>query len=176
LSTIINVLLLQSPTGDLRANLKRLRLPPTAKLSFTPQSTEKPQNIDAYLTHLIKQGYLDRQRVGDNKGAGAKRGRGRPVVATQGDGSEEAGTWEWRWGNRAQSEIGEQGAAKFIAEFMVERLGGDGADEEEDEGAGPSRRRRGNGRSAAADVTVQRTETMMRGIERAAGGNLAALL
>jgi hypothetical protein len=160
----------------LRANLKRLHITPTSKMSFTPQSTEKSQSVDAYLTHLIRQGYLDRQRVGDNKGAGTKRNRGRPVVATQADGGEETGTWEWRWGNRAQSEVGEKGVAKFIAEFMVERLGGETADEDEDEGAGPSRRNRGKGKATQAENAEKRMEAMMKGIERAAGGNVSDCL
>jgi melanoma-associated antigen len=144
-------------------------------ISFTPQSTEKPQNVDAYLTHLIRQGYLDRQRAGDIKGAGAKRARSRAIVTTQGDGGEEIGTWEWRWGNRSQSEVGEKGVAKFIAEFMVERLGGDDLDEDEDEGAGPSRKGKRKGKGKQTVNAEKRMENMLIGIERAAGGNLAEM-
>lgn len=36
------------------------------------------------------------------------------------DGDHTAG-YEWRWGPRAHSEIGESGIALFAAEFMVER-------------------------------------------------------
>lgn len=119
--------------------------------------------MEQYLNNLIRQGYLDRQQVGENKkgkGKGVKRGR-----ATQAD--EEAGTtYEWRWGIRAHSEVGEQAIAKFVAEFMV----GD-VEEDDDEEEGGSRARNKQ-KQAAAEV---RLEKMTKGIERAAGGTLAEL-
>jgi hypothetical protein len=127
--------------------------------------------MDAYLTHLMRQGYLDRQRVGDTKGTGGKRGRA-PAATQGGDGGDDAITWEWRWGARAHSEVGEKGMAQFVAEFMVERTGDEEVDEDEDDaaakgkgkGKGRAKPKGGNGQKRLAD--------MMKGIERAAGGNL----
>jgi hypothetical protein len=128
--------------------------------------------VDAYLTLLIRQGYLDRQRIGEPKGAGTKRGR--PVV-TQRDGGEDAGSWEWRWGNRAESEVGETNIAKFAAEFMIENSAGDDAmDEDEDEGAARKGKRKGKGKQRAENAE-KKLEAIMKAIERAAGGNLADL-
>ena len=119
----------------------------------------------------MRQGYLDRRRAGDTKGAGAKRGR--VVAATQGDG-EEAGTWEWRWGNRAFSEIGEMGVAKFVVEFMADRTGDDEDEDDEDENV--VARGKGKGRAKPKAGNAQkRLANLMKGVERAAGGNLTEL-
>lgn len=149
---------------DLRANLKRLRLPLTAEVSFNAQSTHKTLSVEAYLQTLIKEGYIDRQRIGDNKKSkGGKRGR-----ATQAD-DDTSMTFEWRWGNRAQSEVGEIGIAKFVAEFMV----GEGqADADDDDDDGP--RSRANKKKRQADAKNKLAKAM-KGIERAAGGTLADL-
>ncbi|GLB42868.1 putative MAGE-domain-containing protein [Lyophyllum shimeji] len=138
---------------ELLANLKRLGLPPSGHVTFTSHSTHKTQSVDTYLATLIRQGYLDRVQVGDSKksGKGAKRGR-----MTQAD-EENGATYEWRWGSRAHSEVGEQAVAKFVAEFMV----GDAGDDDEDEG--------GRGRREGAAAKLER---MTKGIERAAGGQL----
>lgn len=63
--------------------------------------------------------------------------------------------YEWRWGNRAHSEVGEAAIASFAAEFMVER--------NED----------GGERSEAQ--RLKELERMSKGIERAAGGELAEI-
>lgn len=148
---------------DLRATLKRLRLAPTAHVAFSSRSTHRSLGIDAYLTQLIRQGYIDRTRIGENKGAGAggkKRGRG--PAPTQAD--DQGTTWEWRWGNRAASEVGEQAIARFVAEFMVERTrDGDGEDDEGGQAAG----------QRALEEANKKVEKMIKGITRAAGGELA---
>ena len=164
---------------DLRSNLRRLRLPPVATVALNDQVTHKPPSVDAYLTQLIRQGYIDRQRIGENKGAGTKRGR--PQVGTQRGNGEDVGTWEWRWGNRAASEVGEMNIAKFAAEFMVERAGDDAMDdeEEEDTSAKAKGKSKGKGKAKAkqkAGNTERRMGAMMKAIERAAGGNLTELL
>jgi hypothetical protein len=146
---------------DLRANLKRLRLPSTGTLAFNSQSTHKSLPLEQYLSLLMRQGFIDRQRIGDAKKAKAQGKRGR---ATQDD---EAGTtYEWRWGNRAQSEVGEMGIAKFVAEFMVGEDEEDGDDEEE------GSRAKAKKRQVEADNKLTK---MMKGIARAAGGELADL-
>ncbi|KAN0088322.1 hypothetical protein V8E55_005379 [Tylopilus felleus] len=67
--------------------------------------------------------------------------------------------YEWRWGNRAHSEVGEQAVARLVGEFMVERKRMVDV-EEEAEGA------RGSG-----GLEMQ-SETTVKAIERAAGGSL----
>ncbi|KIJ91541.1 hypothetical protein K443DRAFT_685927, partial [Laccaria amethystina LaAM-08-1] len=117
-------------TVDLRTQLKRLRLLSTAGRSpvhFTTSSTHRSMSLDAYLTHLQQKGFLDRQQVDDH--AAKKKGAGKRIRATQAEDAEEGRTWEWRWGPRAACEVGEEGIAKFVAEFMV---GNADADEDED--------------------------------------------
>lgn len=159
---------------DLRTQLKRLRLASTAGRSpvhFTTSSTHRSMSLDAYLTHLQQKGFLDRQQVGDN--AAKKKGAGKRIRATQAEDAEEGRTWEWRWGPRAACEVGEEGIAKFVAEFMV---GNADADEDEDaeEGnaAGGARRRRAGG-AAAANGREEKLQRMLAGVEKAAGGKLA---
>jgi len=138
----------------LRAYLKKLRL---TSINFTPISTHKSVSIDTYLSQLIRQGYLDRHRVGEN----VQKKRGRPSQ-TQG---EDNVAVEWRWGTRAQSEVGELGVARFMAEFMVERMieNEDDEDEEGDERA--SRKKEEENR--------KKVEAMLKGIQRAANGTLS---
>jgi len=149
---------------DLRANLKRLRLPPTAVISFNAQSTHKQLTVDAFLSLLCRQGYIDRQRLGDSgKAAGGKRGRA--PAATQAN-AEDGATYEWRWGIRAHSEVGEMGIGTFAAEFMVERMG---VDEDEDEGG------RGVAKGRRDEARKKVLEKMIKGIGRAAGGSLVEI-
>lgn len=149
---------------DLRANLKRLRLPPTAIISYNAQSTHKQITVDAFLNLLSRQGYIERQRLGDpGKAAGGKRGRA--PAATQAN-TEDGATYEWRWGNRAHSEVGEVGIGAFAAEFMVERMG---VNEGEDEGG------RGAAKGRREEARKKVLEKMVKGIGRAAGGSLAEI-
>lgn len=156
---------------DLRSNLKRLRLPPTANIAFNARSTHRQLTVDAFLAQLSRQGYIERHRIGDtgNKKAGAAGGkRGRAPAATQGN-AEDGATYEWRWGNRAHSEVGEQAIAAFAAEFMVERMGDQGQDDD-DEGAANNAN---NARRQAERLVA--LERMVKGIGRAAGGELAEI-
>ncbi|KAJ7621120.1 MAGE family-domain-containing protein [Roridomyces roridus] len=149
---------------DLRGMLKRLRLPATGTITFSPASTHRTLTLDAYLTLLLRQNYLDRQQVGGDaakKGKGAKRGR-----VTQAD-DEGGQTYEWRWGARAQSEVGEKAIAEFVAEFMVGER--EEAEEDQEEGG----RRRGTKQRADAE---SKFDKMFKGIERAAGGQLADIM
>lgn len=140
---------------DLRTFLRRLRLTPAADAPFNARSTAQHTSVEHFLGTAIRQGYLDRQRVGDT-GKGAKK-RGRAAAGTQAANGEEA-VFEWRWGARAYAEVGEADVARFVAEFMVERTRG-----EEEEGVQES------------PETRKMREGMMKGIERAAGGSLAEL-
>ena len=123
-------------------------------------------SLDTYLTQLIRQGYLDRIRLGDNKVAGGKRDRA--AAATQVS-AEDNHAYEWRWGNRSHSEISEQGVANFVAEFMVERSRGGRVDDDEQEAEGHGR---GKGRNRE-DGAERLLATMQKSVERAAGGNLS---
>lgn len=139
------------PSADLRTHLKKLRLSSGSQVTFTAQSTHTVITIDTYLTNLVKQGYLDRQQIGETK----KKGGTKRVRAQD---EEEGIKYEWRWGNRAECEIGEQALAEFVAEFMVRN-------QNDDDDAG----HKNKGRGASA------FDKMLKGIEKAAGGNLAEL-
>jgi len=153
---------------DLRANLKRLRTLPNSTIPSNAQSTHRAMSIDVFLQQLVRQGYLDRVRIGESKAATGKR-RGR-VSATQGAGNAEDNpqAYEWRWGNRAHSEVGEQAVAGFVGEFMVERTRLAEEEDEEEEGGG-----RRKGKQKQKEGMEKRLETMLKAIERAAGGNLS---
>ncbi|KAF8824279.1 hypothetical protein HHX47_DHR8000455 [Lentinula edodes] len=76
--------------------------------------------IEAYLQLLIRQGYINRVVSGEAgkpaKAAGGKRGR----LSTAGgnlDGEDGENKYEWRWGPRTHSEIGEKAVQEFVAEF-----------------------------------------------------------
>ncbi|KAJ7704158.1 MAGE family-domain-containing protein [Mycena metata] len=160
---------------DLRMILKRLQLPNTATVAFGASSTHRTLTLDAYLTLLIRQGFLDRQQVGGGADGGKKgAGKGKRGRVSQAD--EESGqTYEWRWGNRAQSEVGEKAIAGFVAEFMVAEEAGGEEDGEDEDGQGQGAaagRARAQKRKADAEGRLAK---MMKGIERAAGGQLAEI-
>lgn len=151
-------------TVDLRTNLKRLRLSPNALIHLTSQSTHKTLTTEQYLSQLIRQGYIDRTDISAaGQGAPKKRGRGSTQQNQDGD---NAAAYEWRWGPRAHSEIGEIGIATFASEFMVERAreaaGSAAADRE-----GASRQNR--------DKLKQAVDKMVEGIGRAAGSALSEI-
>jgi melanoma-associated antigen len=102
---------------ELRAILKQLHLQPTEFVYFDDKSTHQSLTVNAYLTQLARQGYLDYSKIGDAK-SGGKRTRVPNASQTRG---EEGSNGEWRWGARAHGEVGEQGVARFVAEFMAER-------------------------------------------------------
>ncbi|KAG1858529.1 MAGE-domain-containing protein [Suillus subluteus] len=154
---------------ELRAHLKRLGLSSNESISMNTQSTHKSLPIDTYLGQLMKQGYIDRIKLGDTKAAGGKRGRA--PAATQAN-QDENQAFEWHWGHRSYSEIGEQAIATFVAEFMVERnRDNDGEDDDDD---GKAARDRGKGRARAGDGGGdKKVKNVYGAIERAAGGNLS---
>jgi melanoma-associated antigen len=151
---------------DLRKHLKSLHLPSNPNIRpirYTASSTTRSHNIDGYLSHLLKQGYLDRQQVGGDAAAkkGKKAGAGSKRLRTQAEDIEEGRIYEWRWGVRAFSEVGEEYIGKFIAEFMVST---EMNQEGEGKGAGAA--------SARAEALL---EKMYVGVQKAAGGNLMEL-
>jgi len=83
--------------------------------------------------------------------------------------AEDGTAFEWRWGNRAHSEVGEMAIAGFAAEFMVERMGLE--EEEGEEGGG----RGGAARERRDKAKKNILEKMVKGFERSAGGNLSEI-
>ena len=86
--------------------------------------------------------------------------------------------WEWRWGPRAAAEIGEAAVARFVAEFMAERAsGGGGAGRNAADGAGGEEGsdEEVGGRRARAhrEEAQKRLKALLKGVELAAGGDLA---
>ncbi|KAI0367842.1 MAGE-domain-containing protein [Pilatotrama ljubarskyi] len=145
--------------NDLRAILKRLQLPANAPVPLSSQSTSQNLTIDAHLAQLIRQGYLEKLRVGGPSGRGngsgaPKRARASQAAAAADDSVLAA--HEWRWGPRAMAEVGERAVAQFVAEFMAVRPGEDGDDE--DAVVAP-----------ADEGTQKRVQVVFKGIERVAG-------
>ena len=183
---------------DLRTLLRRLRLRPPTQLALPAHSPHRTLTLDAYLLQLQRQGYLDRSRIGSAGSGGAngtsqKRGRGRPGGATQGSGGGDDNdvAWEWRWGPRAMAEIGEDAIAHFVAEFMAERASGGGGAGSSGGGSGgraapgdgdgdgdgevSDDEAVGRGARARREDAQRRLATLLKGVERAAGGDLAGV-
>lgn len=144
----------------MKSILRRLRLTPTTAVPRNARSTAANTTLEAFLGNAVRQGYLDLQRVGDVKGAQKKRGR---ATATQANG-DDAVALEWRWGPRAMAEVGEHDVARFVADFMVERTRGETENDDDDDDAQES------------PEAKKMREAMMRGIDRAAGGDLVQLM
>lgn len=113
--------------------------------------------IDSYLSQLVRQGYIEKHRVGTAAGkGGTKRAR-----ATQAPADDHLQAFEWRWGPRALTEVGERGIAQFVAEFMAGQPGRE--EDGEEDAVGASR----------DEGTQKRVQIIFKGIERAAvGGQL----
>ena len=156
---------------DLRGILKRLDMTSASNLELTPQSTSRSIQLDAFLMLCIRQSYLDRARLGAGAGKTSQGKRGRALQASQAYGADDGeAAWEWRWGPRAASEVGEAGIARFVAGFMADRLAG-GDDENSDDETGDARMRR-----RRSEEHKKRLAALMKGIERAAGGELAEIV
>jgi len=128
-------------------------------------------SLDAYLTHLQQKDFLDRQQVGDH--AAKKKGAVKRIRATQAEVAEEGRTWERRWGRRAACEVGEEGIAKLVAEFMIGEADAD-EDEDAEEGNAAGGARRAGG-AAAANRRGDKLKRMLTGLEKAADVKLAEL-
>lgn len=148
---------------ELRTLLRRLRLTSTSQVPRNSRSVQQSLTVEQFLAMAIRQGYLERQRVGEAKGGQKKRGRAPATI--QGGNNDDAVMFEWRWGPRATAEVGEQDIARFVAEFMVDRTRGDVEVENDEEGG-----------VQEDPETRKMREGMLRGIERAAGGNLVGLV
>lgn len=109
--------------------------------------------VDQFLALSIRQGYLEKLRVGETK---ATKKRGRAAAATQNGNAEEI-AFEWRWGPRSMAEVGEADIARFVSEFMVERGRAEAGEDDDEE----------------VPQTQKTTDAMYKGIERSAGGELS---
>ncbi|GAA5889471.1 hypothetical protein JCM5296_006372 [Sporobolomyces johnsonii] len=101
--------------------LRRLQLYPSSIIPLTLASPHPEHlTLSAYLALLTKQQYLERGKSGQAAQTGqATRGRTQGPSRTQrttADGVQESGdpSVEWRWGSRAEAEIGEEGVGKFV--------------------------------------------------------------
>ena len=176
--------------------LRRLRLRLPTQLALPAHSPHRTLTLDAYLLQLQRQGYLHRTRLGGAGSGGAggaaqKRGRGRPGGPTQqgsGGGEDNDVAWEWRWGPRALAEIGEAAIAHFMAEFMAERASGSGGGGGGSGSGGRATVGDGGGDGEASDDEVggrgararredakRRLAALLKGVERAAGGELSGV-
>ncbi|PVF97462.1 hypothetical protein CPB86DRAFT_734686 [Serendipita vermifera] len=123
LYVILSLILVNGKTiadATLRSQLKKLQLMPNSSVEVGTDTASKRLSLEQYLNLLIRQGYLDRVKIGNISGqkTGAKRPRG---SAPHPDAQEGSVDFEWRWGERAHAEISEEGISDFIVEFMVER-------------------------------------------------------
>ncbi|GAA5871565.1 hypothetical protein JCM16303_000794 [Sporobolomyces ruberrimus] len=145
LGTILALILVNGKVlGDdqLISYLRRLNLMPGTSIPLT-LSSPHPESITlaAYLTLLTKQQYLERTKTAGGGGAGGATqtqgaGRSQAPSRTQratAEGIQESGdpSVEWRWGARAEAELGEEGVARFV-QFIFEN----GNKEKGSQGAG----------------------------------------
>lgn len=143
--------------------LKRMRLPmhevlPTALRGTGPapgisssgtQATQtqarqraKQGTLDGFLTAMIKQSYLEKQRADVSADGQTKNGNGGNATQTRNKRTratdDENTVWEWRWGNRSEVEIGEQRIASLMADiFLDPSASNDGTGPTEDEEVDP---------------------------------------
>jgi len=155
---------------DLKKHLKTLRLPLSASVDFPPSSTHKNMTIDTYLSTFIRQGYLDKSKINNGLAPRAtqkKRGRGN-------DGDEDGVGYEWRWGSRADAEVGEKAIGQFIAEFTVDQMLKTREMQEmpDSDDDGTQRRKRKGSRRPNEEELDKMLESVSTDIVRAAGGKL----
>lgn len=146
-----------------------------AAANTTSDSTAHPSTLKTFLDQLLKQGYLE--KVQSNVPAGGRKARR--------TGEEEGqDNFEWKWGPRAEVEIGEVAVAEFVQSVYAHQDHEAGDEEEEEAGPSQSQHRR---RSGATNGTQRRTgqtqsrhekekqsQLLRREIERAAGSQLIA--
>ncbi|KAK4700416.1 hypothetical protein P7C70_g5830, partial [Phenoliferia sp. Uapishka_3] len=118
-----------------------------------PKDKENGLSMQKFLNQLASQGYLEKGK----SGTGATQGKSQKNQQQSGD-----PTVEWKWGARAETEIGEVGVARFV-QTIYESKAGERADSEEDE------------EMPAATAKKARTgEKLMDEIARAAGSKTLA--
>ncbi|CUA67326.1 hypothetical protein RSOLAG22IIIB_07363 [Rhizoctonia solani] len=176
--------------NTLRGLIKPLGLTPNAEMFLPISNHRRRMKFPEFLTHLTKLGYLERVRAATGIAATQQaKKRGRQSQVTAGDDEEDGATTEWKWGSRAHAELGEKAVAEFMVEFMVERAikdaarqlrrnaqtqGGDEEEDEDEENVGRAERNEREKDKAALEARAEKMrETMMRDVERSAGGHLS---
>ncbi|SCZ89938.1 BZ3500_MvSof-1268-A1-R1_Chr9g10647 [Microbotryum saponariae] len=165
-------------TDQLITYLRRLSLYPSTIIPLSPCSSHPGHlNLDHFIQLMCKQGYLERSASGAAPAAAAAAAaRTGHVPATQrtvrGKGADliEGGdaAIEYRWGARAEVEIGEVGVAQFIQTIFEaggpkKSLGGDDDEEEEGEEGATERRKE------TPEEKKRKAERLMIELKRAAG-------
>ncbi|BGP17323.1 hypothetical protein JCM10213_009072 [Rhodosporidiobolus nylandii] len=149
--------------------LRRLSLTPSTLIPLTLASPHPTTlTLSAYLNLLLKAQYLERGKSGQagptqtQGGAGRTQGPARTQRATADGGVAETGdpSVEWRWGARAEAEIGELGVAKFVERIFHAALPGSAA---------ASQQQEGEGSQGAGGKRGKTGERFMNEIARAAG-------
>ena len=104
--------------------------------------------LDAFLTAMTKQAYLEKQRsdvgvdvmdaaVNQAQMPSRRRGRGSGAGGRAAGAADEDTVWEWRWGSRAEVEAGEKRIGELISLIFTDpsatQDGAQAAQEQEDE-------------------------------------------
>lgn len=104
--------------------------------------------LEGFMNAMIKQSYLEKQRsdigidhmtaaVNQAQAQGRRRGRTSGAGGRANNADDESTVWEWRWGSRAEAEIGEKKVAELISLLFtdpsVAQDGVQGAEEEDEE-------------------------------------------
>ena len=106
--------------------LRRLRLHLPTQIALPAHTPHRTLTFDAYFAQLQRQGCLDRTRISASEAAQKRRRAGAGTAQQAGGGEENDVVWEWHWGSRAVSEIGEVAVVRFAAVFMTEHASGGG--------------------------------------------------
>lgn len=148
------------------------------ELSSATDSTAHPSSVRTFVDQLVKQQYI--VKVKNATAGGQTQARERNRGRNSGEGGDE--NCEWKWGPRAEAEIGEVAVAQFISGVYVD--GDEPQEEVEDEAVSTQVRSNGNGRSGRRGGGTQRgaatqgepkmsqSQIVMREVERAAGSQL----
>lgn len=120
-----------SRTDQLVSYLKRLAIYPESMIPSTIASTHNGLTLTAFLNLLVKQSYLEKLKSAAPGGA---------TQAAQNQKGGDAAV-QWRWGSRAEAEIGEVGVARFLKAIYESK---DGVAGEDDDNDAARRRRKGN--------------------------------
>lgn len=143
----------------LRAQMKKLKLNSSTTVSTGTAAAPKEISLDTHLGNLMKQGYLERIKVGGAGGGAAGKGKRMRGAGLKGGNDDDGDVeYEWRWGERAQSEISEEGARDFMVDFLMERAARQQAQDgnvQRQDALDRTRQHMGRdiGRAAASDLT-----------------------
>ena len=151
----------------MKRQIGNLGLVPNSQIEIGPLSTTERMNMEDYLSHLMKQSYLDRVKV-SVPGTQAPAASQAPRRKNRANDDDDQATYEWRWGSRAHAEISERSVAEFMVDFMKERFIQQQLEEEEDN----DDRGRAAPSTKAREAAEKYAKNIMKDIVRAAGGTL----